>query len=157
MDFFGLVDAIRDYCEDEGIFIIYGSQAYANAQADAESYSSNELILIADFSCVPTITGGQVVALRYSGVISLGQKTETVVTDPGEETETSTTTISNLDETPIQKYDRRLKYLSTKLAAIIGELSCDNELDVSGLNFRFDLNKLDLNADFVATPITLEQ
>lgn len=156
MDFFGLVDVIRDYCEDEGIFFIYGNDAYANALADANLYASNDLILIADFSCVPNITGGQVVSIRYSGLMSLGMKTESVTTGTAPNTVT-TTTISTLDETPEQKYDRRLKYLSTQLASIIGELSCDNDLEVSGLNFRFDLNKLDLNADFVATPVIFEQ
>lgn len=156
MDFFGLVDAIRDYCEEEGIFFIYGNDAYANALADANLYAANDLILIADFSCVPTITGGQVVSIRYSGLISLGMKTESVTTGTAPNTVT-TITESTLDETPEQKYDRRLKYLSTQLASLIGELSCDNELEVSGLNFKFDLNKLDLNADFVATPITLDQ
>lgn len=152
MDFFGLVDAIRSYCTENEIFFIYGNQAYSNALADANSYSSNDLILIADFTCIPDIKGGRVVSIIYSGVMSLGRKFETI--GEGEE---AVDTESSLDETPIQKYDRRLKALSTQLAIIIGELACDNELEITGLNFRFDLNQFDLNADFVATSISFEQ
>ena len=32
----------------------------------------------------------------------------------------------------------------------------DNELIISNLNFKYDLNKFDLNADFVAAQITLD-
>lgn len=144
MDFFGLVDAIRTYCTAEEIYFIYGNQAYSNALADLNSYADNDLILIADFSCVPVITAGTVVSLTYTGTMALGRKFEAA-------------TESSLDETPIQKYDRRLKDLSEQLAAIIGEIACDNELEISGLNFRFDLNQFDLNADFVATSVNFEQ
>jgi len=144
MDFFGLVDAIRDYCTAEGIYFIYGNDAYSNALADSNTYAENDRILIADFTVNPVITGGQVVSMTYQGIMSLGQKFED-------------TTVSSLEEKPIQKYDRRLKDLSTELAGIIAELSCDNELDVTNLSFRFDLNKFDLNADFVAAILTFEQ
>jgi hypothetical protein len=149
MDFFGLVDTIRTYCTTNSIAFIYGNDAYINALADPTTYTENKLILLADFNAVPDIQSGTVVAVKYSGILSLGMKTETDDDD--------VTTISSLEETPIQKWDRRLKYLSTKLATIIGDLSCDNDMSVSGLNFKLDLNKLDLNADFVATPIVFEQ
>jgi hypothetical protein len=140
MDFFGLIDAIRSYCSDNNISFLYGNDAYSNALIDSSTYDT-PLILIADFTVQPTITAGTVVECNYSGVMSLGQKTDDITT-------------SNLDETPIQKYDNRLKYLTTQLATVIGEISCENELEVSGLNIKMDLNKFDLNADFVATPIT---
>lgn len=144
MDFFGLVDVIRTYCTTNSIYFIYGNQAYSNALADANTYGDSEQLLIADFTCDPEITGGQVVRMIYNGVISLGQKRET-------------TTESSLNETPIQKYDRRLKDLSEQLAEIIGELACDNELEVTRCSFRFDLNQFDLNADFVAATVSFEQ
>jgi hypothetical protein len=148
MDFFGLVDVIRTYCTTNNIAFIYGNEAYANALADPTTYTENKLILIADFNAVPDIQGGTVVSVKYSGVMSLGMKTE--VND-------GVTTISSLDETALQKWDRRLKYLSTQLAVIIGALACANDLEVSGLNFKQDLNKLDLNADFIATIVNFEQ
>lgn len=148
MVFFELIETIRTYCATNSITFIYGSDAYANALADPTTYTENKLILIADFNATPTIEAGTVIAVRYSGVMALGMKTEV---------NAGVTTISSLEETPIQKYDRRLQYLSTELADIIGELACDNELDISGLNFKYDLNKLDLNADFVATTINFDQ
>jgi len=141
MDFFGLINAIRSYCDDNDISLLYGNDAYANALADDSNL--NNLILIADFTAVPDITGGRVVACKYSGVLSLGRKCE-------DDTE------SSLDETPIQKYDRRLKELTTLLADAIGDISIDNELIISNLSFKYDLNKFDLNADFVAAQITLD-
>lgn len=142
MEFFGLIDVIRDYCSENAISFIYGNDAYANALMDSSTYEANDLILIADFTCVPVIEGGRVTSCKYSGVMSLGQKCE----------EGSR---SSLGETPGQKYDRRLKYLSTKITSIIGDISCNNELEVTNANLKFDLNKFDLNADFVALTLTL--
>ncbi len=147
MDFFGLIDVLRDYCEDNGIELVYGEDAFANTQTDGLSTEDNGLVLIAAFNAVPTFTLGRITECKYTGVLSLGEKCETDE-DTEEETE------SSLDETPIQKYDRRLKYLTTKLSTVIGDIACENELEVSGLSFRYDLNKFDLNADFAATTIT---
>jgi hypothetical protein len=148
MVFFGLVDVIRTYCATNSITFIYGNQAYANALADPITYYENKLILIADFSAIPEKVSGTTVNIKYSGVMALGMKTED---------NDGVITRSSLDETPIQKYDRRLKYLSTELDSLISDLACDNDLDVSGLNFKLDLNQFDLNADFVSTIITFEQ
>lgn len=144
MDNFGLVDAIRTYCTGKGYNFIYGSAQYANIMADWNTYSTNEIILVADFNCVPTYTNSKITELRYVGTIALGQKRET-------------TTESSLDETPIQKYDRRLKSLSNLLTTILGDLSCQNELEIVNANMRYDLNSFDLNADFVAISLTFVQ
>src|SRR4030042_619625 len=120
MDFFGLVEVIRTYCTTNSITFIYGNDAYANALADSTTYTENKLILIADFNAVPDIQAGTVVNVKYSGVMSLGMKTED---NDGVVTE------SSLEETPIQKWDRRLKYLSQQLAVVIGALACDNDLE----------------------------
>ncbi len=154
MDFFGLVDAIRDYCQSQvvmPIYFHYGSDAFANVELDLPTYQPNALILIADFNALPTFAGGRVVGCRYTGVVSLGRKSESITVE-----EVTTETESTIDETPIQKYDRRLKDLSVKLATIIGELSCENELDIISCNMRHDLSKFDLSADFTAAQITIE-
>ena len=149
MVFFGLVDTIREYCSENGISFIYGNDAYQNALSDG-SVDSNQLILLADFNCRPSIEGGRVVSVEYSGVLSLGSKCESITVD-----DVTTDTESSLNETPIEKYDNRLKYLSTQLASIIGDLMCDNELTISNIDIKFDLNKFDLNADFVAATLTI--
>jgi hypothetical protein len=156
MEFFGLVDAIRSYCASDDrttpIHFHYGANAFANIEADLHTYVDNDLILIADFNATPTFDGGRVTRCRYSGVLSLGRKRESETVG-----QVTTHTESSIDETPIQKYDRRLKDLTTLLGTIIGDLSCENELDIISCNMRFDLNQFDLSADFTAAQITFEQ
>lgn len=144
MDKFGLIDAIRSYCIANSYIFIYGNEAYANALSDSQSYAPNQLIIVADFTCIPTLENSTVTELRYNGVLMVGQKCEN-------------TTSSNLDETPIQKYDRRLKSLSALMMEIIGDLTCANELEATGINIKYDLNKFDLNADFIAATLTFIQ
>lgn len=143
MNFFSLINIIRQYCTDNSIDFIYGNDQIVNVIIDQSVLLENELILIADFTLTPTIDSGRVVASRYTGTVSLGQKCEE-------------TTESALDETPIEKYDRRLEYLTMKLTQILGELSCVNDFIISSLSIRFDMNKFDLNADFVAGTITID-
>jgi hypothetical protein len=144
MDHFGLVDVLRDYCEEKEYIFIYGSDAYANIQMDINNNEAGKIILVGDFTCAPTYTGGIITELRYTGLLLIGQKREY-------ESE------SSLDESPIQKFDRRLKALSTLLTTILSDLACENELEVTNVTLRYDLNKFDLNADFVACSLTLVQ
>jgi len=144
MEYFGLVDKLRDYCTAHNWVFIYGNESFANALTDSHKYQPNQKILVADFSCLPVIEGSKVQSMTYTGVMMLGQKCEAI-------------TKSTLDETPIQKYDNRLKSLSQLLTIAIGQISCDNEMEVTGLNMKFDLNKFDLNADFVACSLNFIQ
>lgn len=141
---FELIDTIRTYCTTKGYAFFYGADSYVNIEMDVQQYGADKIILIADFNCIPTYTGGKITELRYTGTMLLGQKRED-------------TTESSLDESPLQKYDRRLKTLSTLLTSILSDLACDNELEVTNVNIKFDLNKFDLNADFVACSLTLIQ
>lgn len=144
MEYFGLVDTIRDYCTEHNWIFVYGNDSFANALVDQNKYLPEQIILVADFTCLPVIEGSKIQSMTYTGVMALGQKCESI-------------TKSSLDETPIQKYDNRLKDLSQLLTIAIGQISCDNEMEVSGLNMRFDLNKFDLNADFVACSVNFIQ
>lgn len=144
MDLFSLVDALRSYCTNHNWHFIYGNDAYTNAQADNKKYNPGDLIMVADFSVSPVYAGGRVIECQYQGVIMLGRKNEAQ-------------TKSTLDETPIQKYDRRLKDLTLLLANACGDIACSNELEITSANFKMDMNKFDLNADFVAGSITFVQ
>lgn len=141
MDSFGLVDTLRTYCEEKGYYFFYGADSYVNIETDVNTYTSGKIILIADFNCIPTYTNGKITELRYTGTMLLGEKRENE-------------TISSLDETPLQKYDRRLKALSTLLTTVLGDIACDNELEITNVNIKYDLNKFDLNADFIASSLT---
>lgn len=156
IDAFEIIDILRNYCILNDIFFIPGNDAYVNAVADQSLYETNDLILIADFTASPKFaTGtGVIVSNSYNGVLALGRKSEldnTISPVPEEET------VSTLDETFEQKYDRRLKFLANKLTAIIGDIICENEMDILNCQFRLDINRFDLNADFVAAVITIEK
>lgn len=144
MNFFELVDTIRTYCVTKSYDFIYGEEQFVNALSDGLVTTSGKKIMIANFTLIPAYGSGTVVSVRYSGTISLGEKKET-------------TTESSLDETPQQKYDRRLKALTTLLATDIGTIACDNDLEIISCNMRYDLNSFDLNADFVSATVVFEQ
>jgi hypothetical protein len=144
MDNFGLVDAIRTYCETEGHHFFYGQDGYINIEQDAVKFETDELIVICDFNCVPTYTSGVIAELRYVGTFGVGRKREA-------ETE------STMDETPIQKWDNRLKDLCNSMTDILADLACENELEVVNVNIRFDLFKFDAVADYVIASLTFVQ
>jgi len=144
MDRYGLVDAIEEYCTEQDYKFIYGNEAFANALLDSTVYAPGKIIIVADFTCIPTYTNGKITELSYQGVFMVGQKCEALTT-------------SNLDETPMQKYKLRLKFLSNLLTTILSDLACENELEISNVNIKYDLNKFDLNADFVACTLTFVQ
>ena len=151
MEDFNLIDILRTYCETASIYFIPGTSAYINAVADETVYENNELLLIADFTISPVIVNGRVSETSYTGVMSLGRKREESETSPSIETE------SSLDETYEQKYDRRLKELSSLLVYIISKVGCENDFDILNVTLRYDINQFDLNADFVAATLTLKK
>ena len=145
MENYGLVDVLRTYCTDNGIEFLYGGNFYQNIEASQYEYAKDQLVMGADFNAAPSITtAGALEEIRYTGSLALGRKFED-------------TTESSLDESTIQKYDRRLKELSQILTSIISTIMCENELDVEGLDIRFDINRFDTNIDFVVCSITFIQ
>jgi len=144
MEYFGLIDKLRDYCTEHNWIFIYGNEAFANYSIDQNKIYPEQRVLVADFTCLPTIEGSKIQSMTYNGVMMLGQKKE-YITD------------SNLNESPIQKYDTRLKELSQLLTMAIGQISCENEMEVSNLNLKYDLNKFDMNVDFVACSLNFIQ
>jgi len=141
MENFGLIEALRAKCIEKGYFCIYGQDEYINALSDEEIYNAYEKLLRCDFSANVTRVNGVIQSISYVGLIGLGQKHEA-------------TTESSLDETPDQKYDRRLKDLTTALSDFIKEMTCVYELEVTNEQYDYDLNQYDLNADFVSCSIT---
>jgi hypothetical protein len=144
MDNFDIVGVLRTYATTQGWLFLYGSNAYQNIEADA-AISQEQLVLTADFTARPTYTNGRVMTIQYNGVMMLGRKSEIEGT------------FSSLDETMIQKYDRRLLELMQLLSNALGSIACSNELEISSANFRLDINKFDTNIDFIAGEVTLVQ
>ena len=144
MNNFELVETIRAYCTANGIIFKYGPREVMNVLLGNEAYEAGQLVLLCSFDDTPTIVNGVVQAIDYVGFLSLGRKCET-------------TTSADLDETRIQKYDRRLSTLKQLLMSTITTIMCENELEVLGVTFEERVNETDENLDFIHTPITFIQ
>ena len=155
MQSFDILEKLRTYCVNEGIIFIPSiSEAYVNSVIDWNEYENNDLIMFALFNAVHVFDNAKLIEIAYTGVIGLGRKCESelIEDDDGDYT---VETESTLDETPEQKYDRRLKYLANKLTQILSEIACENQYEIRNCNMRLEINKFDLNADFVACDITI--
>lgn len=168
MNNFDLIGKLRTYASTNGWVFLSGTSAIQNYEASQNEYKNGQLVLAADFNAAPQFTNaGKISQITYNGILMLGIKLDddgTPAIEDDEETpavdETevfSDGTPANLDETFIQKYDRRLLDLMTLLANHIAAFACANELDVTGADFRLETNKFDTNIDFVAGTITFVQ
>ena len=155
MQSFDILEKLRTYCVNEGIIFIPSiSESYVNSVIDWNEYENNDLIMFALFNAVHVFDNAKLIEIAYTGVIGLGRKCESelIEDDNGDYT---VETESNLDETPEQKYDRRLKYLANKLTEILSTIACENQYEIRNCNMRLEINKFVLNADFVACDITI--
>ncbi|GEM_PF-1582880 len=157
MQSFDILEKLRDYCEKKDIiFIPTISESYVNSVIDWEAYANNDLIMFALFNAVHVFDNSKLIEIVYTGVIGLGRKCESELIEfEDEENNYTVETESTLDETPEQKYDRRLKYLANKLTEILSTIACENQYEIRNCNMRLEINKFDLNADFVACDITI--
>lgn len=141
---FDIVTKLRTFAEaaPRGWLFIYGNDQYANADEIIQDLEPDQLVFVADLNVSPVYgQEGGINDVVFTGGIMLGQKREA-------ETE------SSLDETMIQKYERRLQDLSNSLFIALGDFSCANGYTISNINARYDINKFDENLDFVAATIT---
>jgi hypothetical protein len=152
---FDLIGALRTYATSKSWAFLSGENFFKNYEASKINYSPGQLILGVDpFIARPNFTkGGKVDQVSYSGLIMLGRKFESDLAPLNPQV----TTISNLDETFIQKYDRRIFELIGTLATNLGTFACANELDLTNCQFELGLNRLDENIDFVIASITFIQ
>ena len=142
MQFFELISELEAYAVSKGYFFISGGEAYHNALSDQNVFADYEKIMLVDFpNARPTMVNGRITNTRYSGAILLGQKREAA-------------TMSSLDETFQQKYDRRLKDLGQILGIDIGAFTCAQELTPESISMAMEINQLDLNVDFVMAEVT---
>lgn len=145
MDNYNLIGELAAYAAANGMVFLSGANHYQNYEASQAAYNEDQLVLTADFDAAVSFgIGLGVSAITYSGVMALGRKFEP-------------TTVSELDETFIQKYNRRLYELMQMLGTAIAAFACDNELEVTQCAFRMELNKFDTNIDFVAASVTFVQ
>ncbi|MCQ2608737.1 MAG: hypothetical protein MJ197_08640 [Bacteroidales bacterium] len=146
MNKYDLIGVIRDYCQANNIHYIPSISeydAYVNAVADGELYEEYDLIFCTFFTLRPSFGGSVVQSVTYNGTCALGRKREE-------------NTVSNLDETFIQKYDARLKNLTELLVSMLAEIACNVDGEITNCNLSYDINKLDLNADFIGCELSIK-
>lgn len=148
MDSFDLIGTLSDYAATNSWVFLYGDDAMTNYEATKKSIADDQLILSCyPFLAAPVFTNNnKLIQITYSGIVMLGRKFESVEG-----------TTSNLDETHIQKYTRRLKELSQTLSTNLTLFACDNELDLINIQFELSINKFDENIDFVAATVSFVQ
>lgn len=143
---YDLIGALRTFATSKSWLFIYGDNFTRNYEASKKTLTIGTLILGADpFIAVPKITqAGKVESITYRGLVMLGQKFEV-------------STKASLDETLIQKYDRRLLTLSGTLSENIIAFACANSLKITSLQFELSINSLDECIDFVVASVTFLQ
>ena len=136
MDRFDIVSALRTFATSKGWHFIYGSDEYAST--DWHEYLTDEIVMVCDIVPLPKFGthGGDVQDVTYSGLVMLGRKFEA-------------TTTASLDETMLQKHDRRLKDLWALLSNNIGVMACSNRLTIEVNNPANLINFYSQNIDFV--------
>ena len=142
MDQFDIIGAIETYALSQNWKFIYGFNDFYNSAASIQEYQPDEMLLIADSKDLPRIVNGRIVEIEYTCLLMLGRKFD----DTGE--------AASLDETFEQKYDRRLKELKSLLAIAIGQIACDNELEVTAGEIITEINQYASNIDFAVSANT---
>jgi len=154
---YDIVGALRTLATSKGWKFLYGFDEYINASNDF--YDGGELVLACEFSINPVIEaqGGAVASVNFAGTVMLGRKFESTFSDPDNPPviETPTTTAS-LDETMIQKHDRRLAEMWELLTDALSDFSCDNGMTMRLSNGQPLINFTMHNIDFVKYSVTFE-
>lgn len=144
---FDFIGYLKDWCTENKVFLIAGPESYQNAVADEHIYEDYDLIMCASLTINPMFTETGANSCSYNGSIGFGRKRE--ITD-------SENTVSNLDETFDQKYERRLLDLTETLVAFLEDLQCNEDADIRSCIINYSLNRYDLNADFVIADVSLQ-
>jgi len=140
MDQFDIIGALESYATANNWIFAYGVDNFYKSAETIQQHDPGKLIFIVDFRATPTIKNGRVTTISYTCLLMLGRKF-----DPDG-------LASTLDETSIQKYDRRLKELMQLLAAAIATVACDNSLEVDPGEIVVNINQFAENIDFASAP-----
>lgn len=138
MDHYGIIEAFEIYADSKKWLTVLGFDEFNRSIGTVQEMQPGEIMFIYDFRASPKKVNGRTVEITYTCLMMLGRK----IDDNNE--------ISNLDETHQQKYDRRLKDLMILLDIAIGEIACDNGLEVVAGDIIVDPNRYVENIDFAA-------
>jgi hypothetical protein len=140
---FDIVGAFRDLATAKGWKFLYGYDQYINAQDDF--YDTGELVLACEMTINPVLEpqGGAIDTVNFSGIVMLGRKFEAVTT-------------ASLDESMIQKHDRRLAELWELLTSELSNMACSNGFTIRLSNGIPLINFTMHDIDFVKYSIIIE-
>jgi hypothetical protein len=135
-DKFDIIGALEAYAISKGWHFVYGFNKFESNIAVMNNYTPSQMVLIADFKAEPKYSGANIGEITYTCLMMLGRKFD------------ANGIQANLDETMMQKYDRRLKDLAYALALFIADFKCKNELELISAPISVDINVFDTNIDF---------
>ena len=142
MEQFGIIRALQTAATNNGWRFISGDRYYRNAELMGK-IDVGEIVMTGFCnSMTPRYVNSQIDRITYSAEIMLGRKFDEI----GD--------TSSLDETFIQKYDRRLEELAKLIAVFIASFSCEHRLTIQSANYQYFINVYDENLDFVGGTIT---
>jgi hypothetical protein len=133
----------EDIASSNGLKFIYGAKSFLNWEITQQVLTAGDLFLaMFPFEERGKTDNGSVSSWNVSTILWVGLKFDPSVT------------LSNLDETEKQKYDRRLKVLSAMIQKVLDDL-CASDVELVGEPRRFrELNKFDENTDVVGCDLS---
>jgi hypothetical protein len=138
MEQFDIIGALETYALGRGWLFYYKFDDFYSNIGVNQQFDQDKLILIADFQAEPIIQNGVIPQITYNCLLMLGRKFELAGT------------VSSMDETPKQKYDRRLKELAQLLSNGMAEFACNEELEITSFPVVVEINQFDTNIDFAS-------
>jgi len=147
-----IVQIFEDAAEAAGYEFAYGRKDIQNWQlTEAVNLNSGKTVLLVDpFVETAEIDNSIIFKWSVRTTIALGKKFETEVV----EEETITTTYSELDETELQKHDRRLQAMRSNMETLIKTIFCKEDLVLTAAVILREINQFDENIDIIAAEIT---
>lgn len=143
MEQFNIIGVLEQYAISQGWHFVYRFDNFHANIETSNDYTDGKYILCADFRALPVFSGMNVKEIRYECLLMLGRKYDLDGLS------------STLDETPKQKYDRRLKELCQLLAMTMITVACSNQLDIEPGPITVDINVFDTNIDFAISENTI--
>lgn len=134
-----IIGKLEIFAAANDLHFIYGTTHYASA--DRNGYANGERVLVCEFSSTltfnPNSHNNAIMREQHNVLLMFGQKFD----NDGR--------AASLDETMLQKYNRRLKLLYTDSVALVKSFACQNELYIRDLRIELVPNMFSDNIDFV--------
>lgn len=141
-----VISYLYNYCDSHAIIPCFGPEAYDTILLDQSNLDPGQLILLLD--CQAEENSDNVGGTEYSGTMTLLRKSE----DDGNQ---GYGTISTLDESYMQKYERRLIELEGMLKSIFQAIECELNGEFTRITYSHQINRYDINADGVQADFRL--